>query len=404
MEANLGNVFRPNRGNIDIDPHWIEPEKMQVLNLSRHHSSYQIMLIPVGGSQVSKPILFASGTTDRKRAEAMCQRARGYVQSFKPGGDNAGKELTLKTIGDFVHQELPPDEIIRKPTAASFKYEVRGGGDIKLRVTTPYMEANKDNNGVLHHRAFLYFSPPRSQGCGYPHASMITYDVNTQDPKLAALRMHTIKHIAISVLDRYFKEHPNVSILTEMHDAVQAGKPVRIEAFAKQVIKRDTAENHIMFEELREAIKAKLEDYTRYINWETRIEEAQDGKWVAHFQVKRNDGEPIPGDENVEAFAARFKTKGEAKVFTDTLEATIIGAQFATTPAQPIADKDWTKTHISRQRPVAHFSIGSTAMVVRESLRSALKDRDVDLMGSNVLATLVAPSATGQESGRGHKK
>jgi hypothetical protein len=137
----------------------------------------------------------------------------------------------------------------------------------------------------------------------------------------------------------------------------------------------NATENQIFFEDLAEQIvKPALADFDRYLTWKTEIKPADDGKWRVTFETLRNSGESMP--------PAVSNFSGPYTIQSDSEEA---ANAFARTLSQEILRQ---QQFFSRERPVEQFGEPSMNVIIRESLRKALKQPRVDCMGNNLLTTI----------------
>ena len=220
-------------------------------------------------------------------------------------------------------------------------------------------------------------APPPGNHVNALSSRNISGSLNTSNPQLAVQRLTILQDLAEIALTQFFKESPKVIIPTELHPRKFKGKTVDIVTFRSPVPGEQLPADQIFFHDLAEQyFKPALADFDRYIYWQTNVEEDADKGWKVTFQAMRNNGEPFPPDMSLFSgpFTVYAQRREAAQEFAHTLQLEILREQQL----------------FSRERAVERFGEASANVVVRESLRTALREHgnDLDLGGSNLLAQL----------------
>ena len=377
-----GNIRKSEKGDLSIRPDWLDPSQIRLLERSPGKHSYEILLVPARAGGARNRITYPSGTTDKTKAEEICRHIRDYIVLFRAGQE--GDKFSVKTIRQYL-EKMGIERDAREAVLQSpdFKHSIMVKENTVLEVVSPYLDTTRDKNGELHHTAILKFRPPSPTGYGDSGLSTISENLNTSDPHLARLRMRTLNYIAINAMEDYFLKRA-VSIIQETRPATQRRKSVQIKRFKLLAIEDHLNSDEIYFDDLRTHIQPQLEDYSRYIGWQTHIEGDRESGWVVFFQAMRNDGISLGADALSQEFAVRFENKDGAEHFSKELETAIIDDQYY--------------QFGSRQRSVEQFRAPSANLVIKESLIAALQScPEADLMGSNAL-TMLANTPTRQKA------
>ncbi len=372
FEYNLNKLGAAHKVDKIIPPAWVILDEIRILRES-NSPSYYLFLV---NRSNSRPVISLSLCTgDSGKAEKMLALAKA---ALSPGGELHGKDITLKSVGEYIFARIPPDEIKSRIPRRFDRRQIKVGNKTTLQLYTPNLEHIERADGTLHHEYVLRVAPPPGPRVNACSDKTIKSDLNTADPAMAIQRLATLQNLAEIALTDYCRTHPDMTIPTETKIKRVGGVIQDTLCFRDAKPGERTGENEIFFDNLKkEVIDPALKDFDRYIYWQTEVKR-KDDKWEIRCEARRNNGEPMAPDTSIFSgpFTIAAPSEEAARAFAHTLELAILGQQ---------------QELYSRQREVQQFGEASTDLVIRESLLKALLEHKeaIDLNGNNLLTQLM---------------